>query len=135
MKKSNLDIPIDEYSSPIKSFGSVDMNFEEMSGMLHDNGYRHLPILKDKKPVGMVSVRDLNLLKSLNHHFQFTAEDIMAEDPYCVPRGSSIENVAFHMSEHKIGSAIIVDENGCAESIFTSIDGLNALVEIVRGEY
>lgn len=135
MKNKKLEIAIDEFSSPIKSFGTVDMTLQEMTKLLEDNGYRHLPILSDGKPVGMISIRDLILLKSLNTHFDLKAQDIMSPDPYCVPRGSMIEDVAFHMSENKIGSAIIVDEKGDADSIFTSIDGLNALVEIARGEF
>ncbi|MFT6633263.1 MAG: acetoin utilization protein AcuB [Bacteriovoracaceae bacterium] len=135
MTRPKLDIAIDEYASPIKSSGTTGMSLQEMSKMLEDNGYRHLPILDNKKPVGMVSIRDLHLLKSLNTHFDLKAGDIMSANPYCVPRGTSIEDVAFYMSENKIGSAIIVDESGDAESIFTSIDGLNALVEIARGEY
>lgn len=135
MNTKKLDIAIDEYSSPIQAFATANMSLEEMNSIMHEKGFRHLPVLEEKKPVGMISIRDIILLKNLNTHFDLTAKDIMSPDPYCVPRGSMIEDVAFHMSEKKIGSAIILDDNGCAESIFTSVDGLNALVEIARGEF
>ena len=135
MKENPIDVAVDEYASPIDAHANIDMTLEEMIGIMQVKGFRHLPVLDNKKPVGMISIRDLNLLKSLNTHFDLKAGDIMSGEPYCVPRGSSIGDVAFHMSERKIGSAIVVDENGCADSIFTSIDGLNALVEIVRGDF
>ena len=135
MKHNPIDLAVEEYSSPIEAHATEQMSLEDMHGIMSVKGFRHLPVLRNNKPVGMISLRDLNLLKSLNKHFELTASDIMSQDPYCVVKGSSIGEVAFHMSERKIGSAIVVNENGEADSIFTSIDGLNALVEIVRGEY
>ena len=82
----------------------------------------------------MISSRDLSLIKSLSTDFNLLAKDIMSEDPYCVPWGTSLEDVAFEMSSRKIGSAIVLDKDGCADSIFTSVDGLNALIELVRGD-
>jgi len=134
MKNQRLDIPVEEYASPILSFATENMQIDEMFELMKENGFRHLPVLIDKKPVGMISSRDLALVKELNRHFDLTAGDIMASDPFCVPFGTSLEDVAFQMSVRKIGSAIIVDKDGSADSIFTSVDGLNALVEIVRGE-
>ncbi len=133
--KNFLEIPVEEYASPILSFATEDMEVEKMIDQLEVNGFRHLPVLSQGKPVGMISSRDLSLIKELNRHFDLRAEDIMVADPYCVPFGTPIGDVAFEMSERKIGSAIVVDENGNADSIFTSVDALNALVEIVRGDF
>ena len=135
MEKHPLDVQVEEFASPIEAFATEEMSLEDMLGILNVKGFRHLPVLKDKKPIGMVSIRDLNLLKSLNQHFELSAKDIMSQDPFCVLEGASIGDVAYDMSERKIGSAIVTNSKGEAESIFTSVDALNALVEIVRGEY
>ncbi len=135
MEKHPLDIQVEEFASPIEAFATENMTLEDMLGILKIKGFRHLPVLKDKKPIGMISIRDLNLLKNLNQHFDLRAKDIMSQDPFCVLEGASIGDVAFDMSEKKIGSAIITNLKGEAESIFTSVDALNALVEIVRGEF
>jgi CBS domain-containing protein len=62
------------------------------------------------------------------------AEDFMTAAPYCVPAGTPLEEVAFEMSAHKFGSVLVTDEDGNVSGIFTSIDALNALVEVLRGE-
>ncbi|MDP7320609.1 MAG: CBS domain-containing protein [Bacteriovoracaceae bacterium] len=129
-----LEIVVDEYATPIMAYAAPDMDIPSMNDLLEKEGFRHLPVLDDGKPIGMISMRDLLLIKSLNVHFDLKAKDIMTPDPYCVRKGASLEEVAFHMSEAKIGSALIVDDQGKADSIFTSVDGLNALVEITRGE-
>ncbi len=131
---ARLEIPVEEFASPIQAFATPDMGVEEMFNLISERGFRHLPVLKNKKPIGIISIRDLEFIKNLNRHFDLKAEDIMTNEPYCIPIGSTLEEVAFHMSEKKIGSAIVLNEAGEADSIFTSIDGLNALVEISRGE-
>ncbi|MBT4790992.1 MAG: CBS domain-containing protein, partial [Halobacteriovoraceae bacterium] len=119
MKNEHLEIAVDEFGSPIISFATTDMSLEQMIDMMQDKGFRHLPVLERRKPIGMISCRDLLLLKGLNQHFDLKASDVMVENPYCVPSGTSIGDVAFEMSQQKIGSAIIVDDKGCADSIFT----------------
>ena len=57
----------------------------------------------------------------------------MKKDPYCASPHARISEVAMEMSSNKYGSAIILDNEG-GIGIFTSIDALNALIEIVRGE-
>lgn len=135
MKTKELNIPVDEYASPISSFARPAMTLAEMVHIFASKGYRHLPVIENDKPIGIISQRDISLLKDFKSDKELTALDIMSENPYCVYKGTSLEDVAFHMSENKIGSAIIIDQVGNAESIFTSIDGLNALVEICRGDF
>lgn len=131
----NLSIPISEFSSPIIASASLNMSVKEMLMIMDNNGFRHLPVVENEKPVGIVSARDLKLLRILNKDLQVKARDIMIEDPYCVQGQISMEEAALEMSRRKIGSALVVDSKGNLDSIFTSIDGLNALVEVLRGDY
>ncbi|HEX5954088.1 MAG TPA: CBS domain-containing protein, partial [Rhodanobacteraceae bacterium] len=60
--------------------------------------------------------------------------DIMATDPISVLADTPLDEVAFDMSERKIGSVLVYEESGEYLGIFTVTDALNALIEIVRGE-
>ena len=134
MTKKTFDIPVDEYSSPIQLKGSREMTVTYLRHLMKEKGFRHVPILEDGVPVGIVTDRDISLITGLKFSEDFLASDIMVEDPYCVQSGTSLEEVAFEMSQRKIGSAIVLNPEGKADSIFTSVDGLNAIIEIMRGE-
>jgi acetoin utilization protein AcuB len=129
-----LDISIDEYVSPVASTGTEDMKLSDVTKMMREGGFRHLPIVKDNKPVGIISDRDISLLDSLEDLSDLTVGEVMVREPYCAYSGTSISDVAFEMSSRKIGSALILTQEGELDGIFTSIDGLNALIEIVRGD-
>jgi acetoin utilization protein AcuB len=134
MKNKILNIAVDEYSSPIQLFATEDMKVSKIKSLMHDRGYRHIPVLRSNKPIGIITDRDIAIVNTLKFSEDFLANEVMVRDPYCVPSGSSLEEVAFEMSKRKIGSAIVLNRLGEAESIFTSIDGLNAIIEILRGD-
>ncbi len=129
-----LEIAIDEFVSPVSVTGTEDMKLSELNKLMREHGFRHIPILKDQKPVGIISDRDISLIDSLEDLVDLTAGDVMAKNPYCAYTGTPISEVAFEMSSRKIGSALILTKEGNLDGIFTSIDGLNALIEIVRGD-
>ena len=129
-----LDITIDEYVSPVTVTGTTDMKLSEITKLMREGGFRHIPILKENKPVGIISDRDISLLDSLEDLTDLSVADVMVNEPYCAYTGASIGEVAFEMSTRKIGSALILTKEGELDGIFTSIDGLNALIEIVRGD-
>lgn len=129
-----IDLLIDEYVSPVSVTGTKNMKLSEVTSLMREGGFRHLPIVEDNKPVGIISDRDISLLDSLEDLNDLTVEEVMVKNPYCAYVGTSIGEVAFEMSSRKIGSALILTKDGELDGIFTSIDGLNALIEIVRGD-
>ena len=58
----------------------------------------------------------------------------MVENPESVQAGSLLSEAVFKMSEHMIGSLLVLDEEGKLDGIFTSTDALNALIEVLRDE-
>jgi len=134
MRDKTLLIPVDEFASPIELFASEEMSVKDVKEHMVKNGYRHVPVLKNNIPVGIITSRDISLINSLKYQSDFLVSEVMVQDPYCVLTGTSLEEVAYEMSSRKIGSAIVVNDRGEAESIFTSVDGLNAIIEIIRGE-
>lgn len=94
---------------------------------------RHLPVLEGGKLVGIISERDIALISSLRGFDTSHArvEDAMTPDPYAVPPETPLDQVAATMAERKYGSAVIVQNNKVV-GIFTAIDGLSALAELLH---
>ena len=127
------NILVDEYTSPIQYFATPKTTLGEMKYQLKEFGFRHIPVVLDNKAVGIVSDRDIALASTFGPDDTVVAADIMATNLFTARMGTPIEDVVFELSNLKIGSAIILNEKGEAEGIFTSTDALNALIEIVRG--
>ena len=131
-----IEITIDEFTSPTPISVNTNETLENILILMTNKGIRHLPVLSDNKPVGIISERDINMIKQIYQHNtgDLTAKDIMTEDPFCVHTGSQLEDVALEMSKRKIGSALVLNDKNQLDGIFTSTDGLNALIEIIRGD-
>lgn len=132
-----FNVPVEEYTTYNPITGTEDMSLDVLRSLMDAHGIRHLPIVRDAKVVGIISDRNLRFAKTLSdaHRIQITAADIMATDPVMVTSGAMLDEVAFVMSEKKIGSVIIIEEEtGSFIGIFTLTDALNALVEVVRNE-
>ncbi len=127
-------IPVEEFTSPSPFTVDRMTNMRKVKAMMEENGIRHLPVVDRDEPVGIISDRDLKVLGKFPAWTSFVAEDVMSPDPYTVTPTTNLDEVALHMSERKIGSAIVQDERGEIVGIFTSTDALNALVEVLRGE-
>ncbi|MEC9282048.1 MAG: CBS domain-containing protein [Bdellovibrionota bacterium] len=127
-------VSVDEFVSPIDHFVNAETSLQEIYNLMEENSWRHIPITDGNKPIGILSSRDIYLLKNLPEAMSLLAKDVMVKDPYTVEAGLAIEEVALEMSKRKIGSALVVNNSGELEGIFTSTDALNALIEIVRGE-
>ena len=130
----SLNISIDEFTSPIDTCVSPETSIKDIFIKLKESGHRHMPIVKENKPVGLITHADLIKSHLDEKNDGVLAKDLLTSEPYCVPQGSSLDAVAFHMSTNKIESALVIDEHGGLDGIFTSVDALNALVEVIRGE-
>lgn len=130
-----FNIPVEEYTTYNPVTGTEDMSPDVLRGLMQAHSIRHLPIVRDNKVVGVISDRNLRFAQTLSeaHRIQITAADIMAPDPVMVTSGAMLDEVAFVMSERKIGSVIIIDEETQNFiGIFTLTDALNALIELTR---
>jgi len=135
VKKKAFEVMVDQFSSPCPSVARLDTSLFEIAETMLNKQIRHLPVVDEKnRPVGIVSDRDLRILQGLQCDRNTPARDFMTKDPYTAYAGTPLEEVAFEMSQRKIGSAIVSNAEGEIEGIFTSTDGLNALIEVIRGE-
>jgi len=128
------NLPIEEFTTPNPVTATESMSIEELRRLMREHGVRHLPVVRDGKVVGVVSDRDVRVAQGLSaeHSIQVCAADIMATDPVMVKASAPIEEVAYAMSDKKIGSVLVNEDNGEFRGIFTVTDALNALIEISR---
>jgi acetoin utilization protein AcuB len=101
--------------------------------MMRDNRFRHLPVLKGGKLVGMLTDRDLHLVETLKDvdPEKVTVEEAMSPSPYAVAPETPLDEVAAAMAEHKYGSAVVL-QNGKVVGMFTTVDACEALAELLR---
>jgi acetoin utilization protein AcuB len=132
----NLKVAVEAFTTPDPVMVPDTASIDAMAELMEEHGVRHLPIVRDGEVVGVVSDRDLRVARGLSdeRRNQVTARDIMAADPVAVFADTPLDEVAFDMSERKIGSVLVYEESGDYLGIFTVTDALNALIEIVRGE-
>ncbi|ABC81097.1 CBS domain-containing protein [Anaeromyxobacter dehalogenans] len=101
--------------------------------LMRERGIRHLPVVDAGALVGVVSQRDLYLLETLRgvDPEQERVREAMTPEPFAVPPDASLDEVAEHMAEHRLGSAMVVDR-GVVIGLFTTVDALRALAALVR---
>lgn len=133
---SRLNLPVEEFTTPDPLTASEDMLIDDVQKMMDELGIRHLPITRDGQVVGVISDRDVRVLSGLDaeQRVQVRAADIMAADPVSVTADMPLDRVAYIMSDKKVGSVIVLEEENRFLGIFTVTDALNALIEIVRGD-
>lgn len=127
---------VEEFTTPDPITANEDTTIDALQRLMKTHGIRHLPIVRGDEVVGVVSDRDVRLVLGLSvaEVFQMQAADIMATPPVTVSASAPLDEVAYTMSEKKVGSVIVKDADGRFLGIFTATDALNALVEIVRGD-
>lgn len=122
------ELPVDEYATPISITGELSESARDLIVKMDDGEVRHIPIFDGGSLKGMVSDRDVRNLADE----EVTAEVLMSKDVYEVAAGTLLREVVFEMSSKKIGSVIVKDSTNNEYSIFTSVDALNALNEILQ---
>ena len=133
MKTKLCDIPVDEYTTPCPQVLTKGTELLAAMELMQKEGIRHLPIVEGNRAIGILSERDVKVISNLEWAKKLNVEDIMTESPYTVTPDTSLEKVTYEMSANKYGSAIVADDDGSIQGIFTTTDALNALIEIIRG--
>jgi acetoin utilization protein AcuB len=96
---------------------------------------RHLPVLRQGELVGMLSERDLLFIEGLPHvdPAAVLVEDAMSERPVALSPTTSLEWAAAEMAQRKLGSVVVADR-GRVVGVFTCVDALRALQQLVARE-
>jgi acetoin utilization protein AcuB len=101
--------------------------------LMREHAIRHLPVLDGGKLVGIVSERDLFQYARLNLiDHDLTVEDAMTADVFVAQADDAVDKVVERMAERKYGAAVVLDRRGSVEGIFTTVDGMQALADVLR---
>ena len=111
----------------------ADETLTKARDVMQEHHILHLVVLENGKLAGLISERDLLLGMTLSGNGNTPVEEVMASDVYAVDVSAPLAEIVFHMATHKLGSAIAL-ENGEVSGIFTSIDALKVLGEILAGK-
>jgi len=126
--------PISRYMSRQTWTITKDATMAEAHALMRAHRIRHLPVLDAQALVGVVTERDLHLIETLpdSDPTEVTVADAMTEDVYAVHPEDAVAPVVETMAAHKYGSAIVVDRRGVVEGIFTTVDALQVLAELLH---
>lgn len=88
----------------------------------------HLPVFDGGRLVGIISDRDLRLVKRADLK-DVKVEDVCVEEPQQVDIDTSVATAAAVMAEHRISSVLVI-EQGKLVGIFTATDACRALAAL-----
>jgi CBS domain-containing protein len=129
-----MAIPVSDYMTPQPWTIEVKQPLAQAHQLMRDHSIRHLPVLDHGRLVGIASRGDLHLLETIA---EFPLESVevgeaMTDHPYVVRGETPVIDVAEIMAKRKYGCAIVVNDDGLVEGIFTTIDALGVLVDVLR---
>lgn len=117
----------------------ADANMEHLVSVIASGSYTRYPIFEEDEPdriVGAVHVKDL--LRSINENdglkSSVTARDIM-RDVLVVPENRLIDDILEDFQKQEIQMAIVIDEWGSFEGLFTIEDIIEEIVGEIRDEF
>lgn len=123
---------IKDYMTPSPHTIGMEQTVAKAEEMMNKYGIRHLPVLEGGKLIGVVTNRDVLLMKSFPgidiHKTPLSEASTMG--PYAVPPTANLKSVCLEMVENKYSCAVIV-ENDKTLGIFSWIDALKALASVV----
>lgn len=100
--------------------------------LMREHQIRHLPVLDNVKLVGVITERDLYLIERVGGTRPgMKVEEAMHEDVYTACTDDPVDTVAQQMARNKYGSVVVVDPQGAVAGIFTMVDGMRVLSEVL----
>ena len=113
-----------------------DATMAQAHKLMREHQIRHLPVLEARKLVGIVTERDLHLIETLpgGDPEEISVEEAMTVDVYAVRPEDGVDSIVEKMADRKYGSAVVIGPRGEVEGIFTTIDALQVLAEVLRRE-
>lgn len=123
---------IEQFMTPSPHTIGQDQSLAAAYRLMREHNIRHLPVLDGGRLAGVVSERDLLFVDKLLDvdHERVPVSEAMSQDVYAVAARVSLRDVAHEMSEHKYGSAVIMDGTRVV-GVFTTVDALKALAALV----
>jgi len=108
-----------------------EQTLEKAEDMMRDLNIRHLPVLHAGKLVGVITQRDLLLVKAYTGQQWGTqkASEALIEDAFTCAPTDKVKDVCRTMGERKIGCALVVEAENLV-GIFTWVDALRFISKL-----
>lgn len=125
--------PISRYMTRQPWTIGPDATLAQAKELMHEHAVRHLPVLDAGDLVGIISERDIYLIERLKYLGNgFVVEDAMVKEVYTADIDEPVDDVVEHMAAAKIGSTVVINRRYVIEGIFTTIDGMQVLADVLR---
>ncbi len=121
----------DAMTSSVHTIGA-SLSLADAARVMKKHQVRHLPVLESGALVGVLSDRDVQVISSMSELDPtcILVEDAMSQAPFTVSPTTPLVEVASHMAETKIGSAVVM-ENDKVVGVFTTVDGMRVLAQLL----
>ena len=126
-----MSAAVSKYMSPGPHTIGREQSLAAAKQLMHKSHVRHLPVLHGGQLVGVISERELDVIGALPGSKQLSVEDAMVPDVYVTSQDTELATVVSDMARLKVGSAIVVEGDDVV-GVFTAVDGLRALAELLR---
>jgi acetoin utilization protein AcuB len=101
-------------------------------GCMKAGGFRRLPVVANKKLVGIITERDLRSYHGYLEHTKVNR--IMVDSPRTIDAESTVETAAQLMLEHQIGGLPVLD-HGRLVGVITATDVLRAFLDLMGASH
>lgn len=130
------EIPkISSVMTPSPKTVEANHTIRDVRHLMQDFGIHHVPVTLAGSVIGVLSERDLSLadhVDSSGDRFVEAGELCVKDSLYQVGPETPVDEVALHMANQRIGSALII-EHGKLLGIFTFVDACRELGDLLRG--
>lgn len=111
----------------------ADLSLARAEKLMGELRVRHLPVLDGARLVGVLSDRDIKLVESFKDvdPDKVSVREAFSEEPYTVSPKAPLSDVCAEMAAHKYSSVLVVDNHKLV-GIFTWVDALNAMRELME---
>jgi acetoin utilization protein AcuB len=112
----------------------VEQTLAQAHRRMRELSVRHLPVIHGGRLRGVLSARDVALVKALDVELDdVRVEEALVGEPYTVSERTPLTRVARAMAAHKYDCAVVV-EHGQVKGIVTVSDALRALAGALEAE-
>ncbi len=124
---------IKKYMVTQPRFVEKDQSLYEAATLMQKEGFRHLPVLYNGQIEGVLSMTDVNLVTALKGSdiSKMKVMDAYTPNPLTVTPETLVDEVCRSMAQQKLG-CVLVKDNEHLVGIFTWIDALNAMDELLH---
>jgi acetoin utilization protein AcuB len=101
--------------------------------LMREHQIRHLPVLEAGTLVGVVSERDVAIFERNREHMEeVSVEDAMTQDVFTAQADDPVDKAIETMVDRKYGCTIVIDRHSAVEGIFTTIDIMQILINLLH---